>query len=782
MRTEVILLIFFLVFSRLNSYGQYLVKGTVNDINKSSIEGFNATILNPNDSTLIKGGFFVNGEFELTCKEKQILIYLSSLGYRDTILPVTIVDAEKLLPNICLKKQSIELNDITVNAKRQLYTQTPDKLILNVDKTILKESGDATDVLKKSVKLNVDSDNNITVLGRGNAYVYLNGKKISSNEILTMIPSEEIKSVEIIDNPSAQYEAEAQAVVNIITKKSGNFGSGAKIINSTTKRNSFENSTNIQFSNRSPKNNFYASYYFLTKQRKYDNEYIRDYSQTDLPSVILNKIDEKFSVNQQHSLRLNDELNISKTNTLGIVFNTSYYDGKLKTDNQNQIFDDIEFGNLKEEFSSDINSILERSLINGQINYTIKPKKKGTEWQFSIERYYYHAEKNESILETSGNSLVSKSNGIDNKFNFHTLQADYNSPLTNSWKLQSGVRYSKFKNESKTIYNTPVSSRNEAFDNQESEFAAYNVLKYKHNKLSVNIGVRLEYLNRDTKLEELMIVDKESWEWLPSFLISKRLNDKTQLSLTYNKKIVRPSFQDLNPTINYIDSLSYTQGNPELINAKIDNFDLKFSYMKYASISLFYKKTKDAIVWDIESPEENTQIAIGTQKNIESQNSWGVNLVLPYQTKTYTIYVASGFEQVNNTGEYSDLNKFKWYLKSGIDLNLPFDLKSNLTGLYFSDGINGIWTYDDAYKIDASLQKSFANDKLNISLSFEDIFRSNKMKSQAEFDNRIVKYNYYYDDSFIRLRVSYNFSKIKKRPRSNSLLKEQRDRIKSMYK
>ncbi|WP_282015114.1 outer membrane beta-barrel protein [Marinifilum flexuosum] len=782
MKLKLFIFLICFVFGKI-CLSQNTIKGTITDDKHVPIEGFNATLLNPSDSTLIKGGFFLNGKFELQCKKKEkFLVYLSSLGFQDTILPIEVIDTVKIIPEIHLKKQDIQLDDVTVKARRQLYMQTADKLVMNVEKTVLKEAGDATDVLKKSVKVNVDSENNISVLGKGKAFVYLNGKKISSNEILSLIPSEEIKSVEIIDNPSAQYDSEAMAVVNIITNKNSNLGSAAKVIHTTTKRNSFENSTNLQFSKRSPKNNLYVSYYFLNKKRKYENEYIRDYTQTESPSVLLNEVNEKFSLNPQHSLRINDEIVFNKYNCLNLVLNGSYYKGKYNTDNRNRIFDSSITDEANEEFTSDIDSRIKRTLLNGLINYRIKSENNNHVLDLSVEKYYYDSEKDESILEVLNGKPSKKANEVDNQFNFYTLQTDYKQVFNPSLKLNSGIRYSRYKNESTTNYNSSVSSRNEFFENLEDEFIAHGVLMFSANKWSSKLGVRLEKLKRDTELGNEEIVDRDSWDWLPSFLLSRKLSEKSQLSLSYSKKLVRPSFQDLNPSISYIDSLSYFQGNPNLKNARIHNLNMKFSYMKYASISLFYKKTKNAIVWYIDSSEENDQIAIGTQKNIDLQTTWGMDVVIPYQAKKYTIYLASGFEKINNKGFYADLDKTKWYVKSGIDLSLPYKLNVNLTGLYFSDGVNGIWSYEEAFKIDAGLSRAFLNDKLNVSLAFEDIFKSNEMESNARFNNRFITYKYYYDDSFVRLRVSYKLNKIKKGSRIKSLLKDQENRIKSMYK
>jgi outer membrane receptor protein involved in Fe transport len=771
-------IIFTILLSLLTStvFSQISIQGKVYTKNQKPLDEFNVSLLKADSKELIKGGFFIDGSFQIGNIPKDFLLHISSLGYQDTLLSIH-AETNIKLSNIILNESHIQLADVIVKAKRQLYQQKGDQLILNVEKTILEEVGLASDVLKKSVKSHLDQNNNVNILGKGKADVYVNGKKIQSNEILQLIPSEEIKSVEIIENSSVKYASNSLAVVNIITKKKDRIGSGVKISNTLSKRNDFENHSNIQLTQQNFKNNFYASYSFYNKKRKYDNLYIRDYGIKKSSSYIINNMVEKLNLNQNHSLRINDEINLSKQANILLSLNSAYYKGGFDKENSNEIYRNEQKEGLQKSIFSTVNSKIDRKLLNGVA--TFEQKWKQNTLNVSAERYYYKSNQNDHITEQIIN-IYEKKNQLENRFNFSAFEIDYTNQTQKNTTVQSGVRLSNYKNNSHTKYLNPASRKD--FLNQENEWSAFTTMHYNKNKWSIKTGIRMEYTTRKADVNKSRIVDRNDYEWISNLSISKELNKSTNLNFSYSKSLIRPSFQDLNPNINYIDTLSYIIGNPNLKKTKINHFNVKLSYMKYASLSLFYKKTKDAIIWHIDFDPNNPQVAVGTQKNISNQNSYGVNLVLPYQSKQYTVYLASGFEQINHSNQLKHLNRLKWYVKSGLDYSLPFDIRANFTALYFSDGINGFWNYRSAYQIDTGFQKKFHQNRLSVSLDFSDIFRSYKMKSKADFNGRKVNYNYYYDNQQIRLRISYSFNKLKNKVKSKSLLQQERNRIKSQFK
>ncbi len=184
------------------------------------------------------------------------------------------------------------------------------------------------------------------------------------------------------------------------------------------------------------------------------------------------------------------------------------------------------------------------------------------------------------------------------------------------------------------------------------------------------------------------------------------------------------------------------------------------------------------MIWFVEGLPQNKDIFRAMQVNVPKQTIFGMDAVLPYQNKHLTFYLASGWQFMKNRSEnYKHLKQFSWYLKSGLDVNLPLGIKMNLTGLYFSDGINGIWNYDNAYQIDAQLQKLFLNKRLAVSLLVNDIFRSNKIHSRLHIGKSITDYTYYKDNQSISLRVRYTINNNRNKSLKKSLLQDAANRI-----
>lgn len=755
--------------------GQSYIVGRVYDEHSKRIEGFNVVLLNKLDSTVITGGFFCEDKFEIKSRPGEYLLHISAISYRDTLLYISIKQFKLDVDTIYLANSNVKLKDVVIRAKKILYSQEDDKMIINVENSILSEAGSVIDVLRKSVKLKVDSDNEITVLGKGKAQIYLNGRKIASKQALSMIASEEIKKIEIIENPSSEYSADALAVINIISRKDSKYGHALKIINTLSKRNYWHNSTNLQLSQHSANNNLYASYSFSNKKYFYQQNYIRDYKISSSPTIIID-IDEKLNIKEQHFFRLTDNYQLNRKNIIGVSLNGGFYKGNYNTKNYTKIYNNVDEPENLNAFSTYIKSPFKRNVLNGLITYTRDSiGNNGAKFILSVEKYLYKNEKDDFISDSKKNENQNK---IKSTFNLQAIDVNVFVPLNENLNLKSGFSYSYNNHVTDNMSKTSIREFTEEFFSSEYLFSGFGLLNYKAIKWRVNLGLRIERMDRRSLINKVTIVDNKSIEWLPNMMLTKIINENLKINLSYTRKIQRPSFQDLNPSIHYIDSLSYKRGNPKLINERVDSYNMKITYMKYASLSFYYKTLNNAIIWTIESPPYKPLASVATKKNIAKHSLYGIDLILPYKTKYLTTYLAAGLNKTDNrSGELKYLNKISWYLSSGIDVNMPLGVKANLSVMYFSDGVNGIWTYKSAWQCDASLHKSIMNNKLNLSLSFQDIFRSKEMKSSLKLDKQNVKYNYYNDIACVKFRISYKFNNMKNKPLPKSVLTRDANRI-----
>ena len=210
----------------------YSISGTALTKDNKPIEFGNVIALSIKDSSLLKGVPFQNGDFKLDgILIDSVIIKISSIGYSDFVKAVVRQNSDSIinLGKIVLKEDNT-LSEITVSAKTPLFEMDGEKVKVNVEKTALNSAGNALDVLRRSPGIMVSNSDNVSVFGKGAAIIYLDGLLISSTDILKSLPSNEIKSIEIIRNPSSKYDAAGMAVINITTIRNSLQGYTGNII------------------------------------------------------------------------------------------------------------------------------------------------------------------------------------------------------------------------------------------------------------------------------------------------------------------------------------------------------------------------------------------------------------------------------------------------------------------------------------------------------------------------------------------------------------------------
>jgi outer membrane receptor for ferrienterochelin and colicin len=127
---------------------------------------------------------------------------------------------------ISLSKKQQMLESVTVTAPHDLIENKIDKMVYNAEKDLTSQGGVATDILKKIPQVSVDVDGNVELAGSSSIRFLINGKPSTAfgssiTDVLQSIPASQIKSIEVITNPGAKYDAEGLGgIINIILKQS----------------------------------------------------------------------------------------------------------------------------------------------------------------------------------------------------------------------------------------------------------------------------------------------------------------------------------------------------------------------------------------------------------------------------------------------------------------------------------------------------------------------------------------------------------------------------------
>ncbi|MEM7511846.1 MAG: hypothetical protein AAF388_12995, partial [Bacteroidota bacterium] len=190
------------------------------DQDGAPITAGNAYLLDFADSTFVVGASFLHGTCLLETNASGLfLLKIQSLGFQPGYMPVKLSDADtfKDLGEFSLK--TMELDEVVIQAQENIFEDSGDGFIFKVAKSSYRNMGTALDLLRSTPKVLTNSTGQVQVMGKGTTNIYLDGQLITSPQLLSNLSSTDVIRIEVIENPGAQYDASANAVINIITNK-----------------------------------------------------------------------------------------------------------------------------------------------------------------------------------------------------------------------------------------------------------------------------------------------------------------------------------------------------------------------------------------------------------------------------------------------------------------------------------------------------------------------------------------------------------------------------------
>lgn len=203
------------------------ISGTVCDESRKPV-GFANVIVLDTDTAFVSGEITdVNGTFKFKNKiPKAKFLKLSAVGYETDTVAIN-PGADGDVGTLTLFSKNVSLEGITVKGHRPTQRLSKDGIITQVKGSELETVGNAMDVMGQLPGVRRE-ENEVTVFGKGNPEIYVNGRRLADNNELLRLSSKEIENVEVINNPGSKYGAEVKSVILVSTvKKQGDGWSGA---------------------------------------------------------------------------------------------------------------------------------------------------------------------------------------------------------------------------------------------------------------------------------------------------------------------------------------------------------------------------------------------------------------------------------------------------------------------------------------------------------------------------------------------------------------------------
>ncbi|MDR1055269.1 MAG: outer membrane beta-barrel family protein [Prevotellaceae bacterium] len=781
MKAKIILLTLALIPYWGNAQQTQKISGKVFSETGHPVDGYNVILLSPKDSSIYKGDFFLDPDFSIETNQIPVLLKVTSFGYRDTTLLVQ--SAAQQLPAIHLSTLSYTLNEVVVKASQPIFSMRNDRITLNVAGTVLSESGTAVDVLQKAARVKVD-ENGISVLGIGNALIIVDGRELPNNQALEMLSSSEIQRMDIITSPSAKYDAKGKAVIEIRTKGVRNQGFGAEVTGRMSKGEYWSPYIGTEITAKTSKLSLYGFYAF-SPNKKYNTEsYVRDYTKDIPPSYGLIDMESVNKMTENHRIRLSGDYIFSDKHKAGLQLSGQFLDGNNAKNEISRIYNSTDTHTTPVSELSSVQQIpFTRNFLTGTAYYSHQSSPSGISLNSVFDKSRYDTDLDAQIQESGNSETFSKQNNIKTIIDIISFKTDVSIPLPKGYKLKTGLKYSNIHNQSNTFFlSEGVTIRSIDYEYKENTGALYFLLSNKFGKLNVELGARVE-VSDNYAVTDVVVQDTTEWNIFPSLNLGYSLAKDWDINFSYAMKISRPTFQDLNPAIEYIDSLAYFQGNPGLVPEIRHALTLKLSYLKMMSLGFSYTRKNNLLAWYAEQDPVNPALTKLTQQNIDKSDVLSIDAMLPYQNKWVSCYLSTGLIYTISNDKASgviDLKQPMWYAYSGFDFTLPYGLKVNTNIRYFTKGLENVFYFDPVFRMDAGVRRSFLNDKLTASILWNDIFKTDDMNTYTTINNRYIGYHYYFDRSVISFSLSFRFSSQKSKYQSRSSISSESQRIKGL--
>lgn len=761
------------------SGGNPVVSGkVVNAADQKPVEFATVAIFNQADSTVLTGAITdTEGKFFIDDVPAGVyVLQVQYVGFEKVSRSIE-VKAQPPFNNVGvfeMKASVDELEKVEITAEQSYYQNSIDKKVYNVEKDIVANSGSASDVLQTIPSVTIDIDGNISLRGNTSVRIWIDGKPTgfsgsSLTAILEQIPAGSIESVEVVTNPSARYEAEGGAgIINIVMKKNQLSGFNGNITAGVSTTPGYE--TGLALNYRNQKINVYSSYSY-----RYDN---RDgYGETtrktfDADTTFYNN-SESNSVNTSfmNMGRAGIDIYLNEKNTLG--FSGMIHKGNMENLNTT----DYTFLNQDSIFAYTGNRIAEGSGENFSYSAGITYKKtyEDAKHYLSFDGSYsrnsmddlteyderYYDLDNILLGEALLQNIARPGDNSD-----VVASVDYIHPFKNGNKLEAGA---KFTNELKdntissesfdtiadTFVNDVLISNQFIYD--EDVMAAYLIWNSSIKKFGYQLGLRAEQTFTNSEL----VTTDETFEnnyfgIFPSVHLQYKLDETSELSASYSRRLDRPNGWFLNPFPDYSDPYNLRYGNPFLEPEYENSYEIGFT--KY-----FEKHTLDAAVFYDETLNEispyiivdSSGVSSMTFQNYNSETQYGVELIL--RSEFYKWWNATGSFNFNQT--MVDAQN----LESGLTNSLfNYNLRimnffqiAKATSFQVTVSYNTPWSFaqgksDAVFFTDAGFKQDFFKNKLSLNLSMSDIFDTRHWGGYSEGIN-------YYSTNY-RKRESQIFS------------------------
>lgn len=586
-------------------------KGRIIDEYHQPAEYANIILLSPSDSTILGSGVSnESGYFVIPCKASKVIVKISYIGYKTIRHIVT----NPNMGTIQLHPERMTIKGIVVKGNRPQYRLSGEGIITNVENTVLSKLGTAEDVMRHIPGI-IIKDKNYEVVGKGEPLFFINGRRIYDITVLDRLKSDEIKSVELITTPGAQYQASAKSVVKIRTKNVYGEGLGFDLRSSYYQSENCDLKEQLNWNYRKNKFDLFGSVHYTRDKGRY-------------PSEIMTKVRSDTLWNQKFS-QSTILLRQSFRNILGV----------------NYIFDSDNSAGLRytlicRPVGKGHNHIISLVTANGQYYDLLDTKVTSSDsyspdhqlnayyigkirnWRIEFNGDYlfnksHHKEEYQEFSHNGKDRTVNAYNNVRNRLLAVKLSLDhllFGGTLTIGTECSHTARRDDYINPEGYV----PTDYSHLWENNLSGFAQYN-----HETPIGRVSAGFRYEDVDFKYGEnnnpLSQHYRHFHQVFPSLSIESQWN-KVHLQFGYTTRTYRPSYQQLSNFVDYGNRYLLQSGNPLLRDEYIHDMTVT-GLWRWLHVSIGYNDRRHVILCWAEPVNHNSSVTKVTYRNFPTLKS-----------------------------------------------------------------------------------------------------------------------------------------------------------------
>ena len=686
------------------------------------------------------------------------------INQTDLILKLSVIPAKNTLKGV------------TVTAQIPPIIRKSDRLVMNVGDNPLTSGKSALEAIALAPGV-FEKDDNIIINGNTGARVMVNGKllQLSGADLthyLTSLRAEDIKSIEVIAHPPAEFDAAGTGgLINIILRKQTRAGWNGNIWGKYMqgKYAGTTDGANVNF--KKGRLGLFANYAYAD-QKSFD--YL-DQDRT-FPNNGLYKARNR-SINRDHSnsLHAGAAYDISQRQYIALDYSGSWAYGNEEWDALTQIsypanpggnattrgFFPISYGSRYNDIGLNYHLSTD-TLGSGFIFLADYISNNNTHTNAAQSRYY----NNESVFLND----TAFRNSTPADATIFTADAKYTQLFHRGATLSFGAKLSVtgIHNVAHFDYLEGDSwlsneAANFVYDYREQITAGFVNYTATVLKTNIQIGLRGEHTSYTGRLYEQSgntLNARHYLDLFPSIYLKRDLNKRKDqsIALSYNRRLSRPDFYALNPHVSYVDNYTSAMGNPYLTPQYVNMIQADYTLKNQYTFSASYAHTRDIINNAIRPDASNPELIIQQPINSGSTEIYMISAYVPINvTKWWTMQNSIQLSNQHVTAPQYNLRRNIAMVQTSQAITLPYQFKLTANAYYFSNFLFANAVINPLFSASVGIQKKLLKDRLTLTAGMDDVFNTNVTKGIFYYNDFHLRFTQRHQDRRCSFGVVYNF-------------------------